>query len=75
MDEFAECRAVLHESCGAIGRDPAEITCSALTSYTSEDELRTAVAAMAAADVDLVIVGIPKTEPPAVIETVAQALT
>ena len=41
MAEFAECRAVLHDSCAAIGRDPAEITCSALTSYTSDDELRT----------------------------------
>jgi len=74
MAEFAECRAVLHDSCAAIGRDPAEITCSALTNYTSDDELRTAVAAMATAGVDLVIVGIPKAESPTVIETVARAL-
>jgi alkanesulfonate monooxygenase SsuD/methylene tetrahydromethanopterin reductase-like flavin-dependent oxidoreductase (luciferase family) len=74
MAEFAECRAVLHESCAAIGRDPAEITCSALTSYSSDDELRAAVAAMATAGVDLVIVGIPKAEPATVIETVARAL-
>jgi alkanesulfonate monooxygenase SsuD/methylene tetrahydromethanopterin reductase-like flavin-dependent oxidoreductase (luciferase family) len=74
MAEFAECRAVLHESCAAIGRDPAEITRSARTSYTSDDELRTAVAEMATTGVDLVIVGIPKAEPPTVIETVARAL-
>jgi alkanesulfonate monooxygenase SsuD/methylene tetrahydromethanopterin reductase-like flavin-dependent oxidoreductase (luciferase family) len=75
MAEFAECREVLHESCVAIGRDPAEITCSALASYTGDvDELRTAVAAAETAGVDLVIVGIPKAEPPTVIERIANAL-
>jgi alkanesulfonate monooxygenase SsuD/methylene tetrahydromethanopterin reductase-like flavin-dependent oxidoreductase (luciferase family) len=74
MAEFAECRTVLYEACAAIGRDPTAITCSALTSYTSDDELRTAVDALASAGVDLVIIGIPKTEPPTVIETVARAL-
>ena len=75
MAEFVECRTVLHTSCAAIGRDPAEITCSTLASYTgNDDELRATVAAMAAAGADLVIVSIPKTEPPTAIERIAEAL-
>ena len=38
-------------------------------------EGRADVAAMEAAHVDLVIVGIPKNEPPSVIDRIAQALT
>jgi F420-dependent oxidoreductase-like protein len=76
MTEFAECRTVLHDSCAAIGRDPAEITCSTLARYTGgDDELRADVAAMTTAGVDLVIVGIPKTDPPSVIDRIAAALT
>jgi alkanesulfonate monooxygenase SsuD/methylene tetrahydromethanopterin reductase-like flavin-dependent oxidoreductase (luciferase family) len=75
MVEFAECRAVLRDSCAAIGRDPAEITCSTLARYTgNDDELRADVASMDAVGVDLVIVGIPKSEPPTVIERIAGAL-
>ena len=76
LNEFAECRTVLHDSCAAIGRDPAEITCSMLARYEGDgDALRADVAAMEAAGVDLMIVSIPKSEPPAVIERVADAVS
>lgn len=76
LAEFAECREVLHESCAAIGRDPAEITRSMLARYTGDDDaLRADVAAMDVASVDLIIVGIPKNEPPSVIDSIAAALT
>jgi len=74
MSEFAECRRVLHESCAAIGRGPAEITCSALPRYTGDDDaFASEVAAMAAAGVDLVIVSVPKSSSPAVMEQIAAA--
>jgi alkanesulfonate monooxygenase SsuD/methylene tetrahydromethanopterin reductase-like flavin-dependent oxidoreductase (luciferase family) len=76
MAEFAECRTVLHESCAAIGRDPAEITCSTLARYTGDDdELRADIGVMADAGVDLVIIGIPKTEPPSVIDRIAATIS
>jgi F420-dependent oxidoreductase-like protein len=76
LAEFAECRTVLHESCAAIGRDPREITCSTLARYEGDDDtFRTNVAAMEAAGADLVIVSVPKASPPAVMETIAAALT
>ena len=72
--EFADCKAVLHESCAAIGRDPGEITCSALARYDGGDSaLRANLAAMHAARVDLVIVSVPKSAPPAVMEQIAAA--
>jgi hypothetical protein len=47
-----------------------------LARYTGNDEeLRADVASMQAVGVDLVIVGIPKSEPPAVIERIAGAIT
>jgi len=75
MAEFRACRTVLHESCAAIGRDPGEITCSTLARYDGNDDaLRTTVAAMEAAGADLVIVSVPKNEPPSVIDKIANAL-
>jgi F420-dependent oxidoreductase-like protein len=75
LTEFAECRKVLHDSCDSIGRDPTEITCSMLARYEGDDDaLRASVAAMQSADVDLAIVSIPKSEPPTVIERVAEAI-
>lgn len=70
---FAECRAILHQRCADIGRDPSEITCSALVRFgNEEDRLREDVAAMAEADADLVILSVPKSEQPAVIERMAE---
>jgi hypothetical protein len=67
---------VLHDSCEAIGRDPAEITCSMLARYDGDDDaLRASVAAMQSADVDLAIVSIPKSEPPTVIERIAETIS
>ena len=75
LAEFAECRAVLHDSCAAIGRDPDDITCSAIARYDGDDDtLRTSLEAFGTAGVDLVIVSIPKSEPPTVIERVAEVI-
>jgi alkanesulfonate monooxygenase SsuD/methylene tetrahydromethanopterin reductase-like flavin-dependent oxidoreductase (luciferase family) len=75
LNEFAECRTVLRDSCAAIGRDPDEITCSMLMRYEGDDDaIRNNVAAMEAALVDLVIVTVPKSEPPTVIERIAEAI-
>jgi len=75
MSEFTACRTVLHDSCATIGRDPGEITCSTLARYDGNDDaLRSSVAAMEAAGADLVIVSVPKNEPPSVINRIADAL-
>ena len=74
MTEFAECRNVLHESCVKIGRDPAEITCSALPRYAGDDDAFVSeVKTMEAAGVELVIVSVPKSAPPTVMEQIAAA--
>jgi len=69
--EFTACQAVLHEQCELIGRDPAEITCSALLRYTDADAFRRDVEALGTAGVDLGIVSLPKAARPAVIEEIA----
>ena len=73
---FSECRRVLHEACVAIGRDPSEITCSALVRYDdgADDAIRGAVRELEAAGADLAIVSIKKTDPPDTIAHVAAAL-
>ena len=72
---FTECRQVLHDACGRIGRDPTEITCSALVRYDGDlDVMRRGIDDVAAAGADLVILSIRKTDPPATIATVAAAL-
>jgi F420-dependent oxidoreductase-like protein len=74
-DEFAELRGVLHEACASIGRDAAEITCSCLIRYDSNDvALRARVASMEVAGADLSIISLPKSEPPSVVERVAAAI-
>ena len=74
--EFTECRRVLHDACAAIGRDPAEITCSALVRYDdgADDAIRRALAAVEAAGADLAIISIKKTDPPGTIAKAAAAL-
>ena len=74
--ELAELREVLHGECARLGRDPAEITCSAIVRFDGDTgALRDSAAAMGAAGADLAIVSVPKGEPPSVIEAIAAALT
>jgi F420-dependent oxidoreductase-like protein len=73
---FAECRDVLHAACAAIGRDPAEITCSATMRYEGDaDGLTSAIDSFEREGCDLAIVGLPKTSPPSVIEDVAEVIS
>lgn len=71
--DFAECKQVLVDACTAIGRDPGEITCSTTMRYDDDDAFRRNVAAMADAGAQLVIVSVPKPEPPSVIDRIAAA--
>jgi F420-dependent oxidoreductase-like protein len=73
--EFSECKAVLHETCATIGRDPGEIECSVILRYENDDDaLRRAVDTMTEAGADIGIVSVPKAEAPAVIETIAAGI-
>jgi F420-dependent oxidoreductase-like protein len=74
--EFVECRDVLYQNCADIGRDPSEITCSAIARFDGDAAaLRRDVDALAAVDVELVIVSVPKSAPPSVVDDIATALT
>jgi len=73
--EFAECRGVLHRTCAQIGRDPGEITCSALVRYEADDaEFRAALDAMGDAGADLAIISVPKSAEPEVVEHLAEVV-
>jgi F420-dependent oxidoreductase-like protein len=73
--ELAELRAVLHDECARIGRDPSEITCSALVRYDGDAaRLRADAARVQEAGADLAIVSVPKDRPPSAIETIADIL-
>jgi F420-dependent oxidoreductase-like protein len=72
--QFAELRALLHDHCGRIGRDPGEITCSALLRYSTADRLLDDATTMSAAGCDLALIALPKTAPPAVVDDIAAAL-
>lgn len=75
-DEFARLLAALHESCEAIGRDPAEITTSGLLRYAgSTDDLLRQADAMEAVGMQLGMVALPKTEPPSIVDEIAAALS
>jgi len=74
MAEFKECKNVLDEACAAIGRDPSEITCSAVARYGGDDTaFRAELASMETAGVELAIISVPKTAPPSVVEKIAAA--
>jgi F420-dependent oxidoreductase-like protein len=73
---FAECRAVLHEACVQIGRDPAEITCSTTIRYEGDgDAMCREIGRMEEAGSDLSIISVPKTQPPSVVEDIAGILS
>lgn len=75
VDQFTECRHVLHEACATIGRDPTEITCSVLLRYTGDGEqLRADAAAFESVGADLGIVSLPKHLPASCVDDVAVAL-
>ena len=76
-DDWVEKHAVLQQRCAEIGRDPAEITCSANIRYAAGDDLG-ALADRAAAygdvGVDLVVVGIVAPHDAKLVEPIANAL-
>ena len=76
-DDWVEKHAVLQQRCDEIGRDPAEITCSANIRYAAGDDLG-ALADRAAAygevGVDLVVVGIVAPHDAKLVEPIANAL-
>jgi F420-dependent oxidoreductase-like protein len=72
---FATCSRVLHESCAAIGRDPAEITCSTIMRWTGDAAgFRREAELMAAVGAELAIVSLPKSAPPSIVNDIATAL-
>ena len=73
---FSECRAILHDTCAAIERDPAEITCSATLRYEGDaDAILKVLDELEQVGCELAIVGLPKTSPPSVVESVAETLS
>lgn len=74
IDEFAACRAVLHDACTAIGRDPGEITCSVLLRWSTPEQLAADSARFESAGADLGIVSVPKTAPAGVIDEIGRAV-
>lgn len=74
-EEFADLRGVLHDACGAIGRDPAEITCSVIVRFEQgPEQLVDDVRSFESVGADLAIVSLPKHEPPAIVDDAAAAL-
>lgn len=70
-------RAVLHEACAAIGRDPAEITVSQHHFYSHEQGPQACAegaAALADAGLDLAIIYLPPPHDASVLEPLAEAL-
>jgi F420-dependent oxidoreductase-like protein len=71
---FAECRAVLHNACAAIDRDPSEITTSVLLRYTDGDALRRDADSFEQVGAHLGIISLPKSAPPSVVNEIAAIL-
>ncbi len=75
--EWLELKGVLLAHCAELGRDPAEITCSANIRLDSADDIEQAVASAAAyrdAGADMVVVGLPEGAPPALLDPLASHL-
>ena len=74
-DDFRRRHKVFLDACAEIGRDPDEIMISTIVRYEGDLEAMVREAeAFAEAGVHMGIVSIPKTESPAIIEDVAEAL-
>lgn len=75
VNEFTEARRVLHESCQQLGRDPAEITCSALVRFGGDtDAMHRTIDTFESAGADLVIISVAKTLPPDAVASIADAI-
>ena len=75
--KFAHKRAVLHEHCEAVGRDPAEITVSAHVRLSPNLDYRKAVdyaGALSTTGLDLAIILLPPPYDPAVLERMAETI-
>jgi F420-dependent oxidoreductase-like protein len=75
--EWASLRETLLEHCAALGRDPAEITCSANVRISGPDGLAEAAqtaAAYASAGAGLVIMNLPLDAGPGILAPLAEAL-
>lgn len=73
--EFGELRQVLAGLCADYGRSIDELTCSALVRYDGDDDVfRAEVARLGDVGAGLVIVSLPKSAPPTVINDVAAAI-
>jgi len=76
-DDWLDLKQVLVSHCEAIGRDPAEITCSVNVRMNSDDDLDAVVetsAAFAQAGADLAVVGLPLHANPDVLGKLADRL-
>ena len=75
-ERFAECRAVLHEACARIGRDPSEITCSTTIRFDGDlDAMRRDIENLERAGSELSIISVPKARPPSVVEEIADVVS
>ncbi len=77
VPEWLDLKAALAGHCAAIGRDPAEITCSVnlrLESPGQAGEVAEQAAAFREAGADMVVVGLPLGAGPGVLEPLADAL-
>jgi F420-dependent oxidoreductase-like protein len=73
---FATCLKVLQDACAAIGRDPAEITCSTVMRWSGDaSAFRAEVEAMEAVGAEAAIVSLPKSAPPSIINDIAAAIS
>jgi F420-dependent oxidoreductase-like protein len=75
--EWASLKQTLVEHCGALGRDPAEITCSVNVRVEGTDGVKQAAglaAAYADAGADLAIMNLPLAADPAILAPLADAL-
>ena len=74
--EFTEARQVLHEACEQLGRDPSEITCSALVRFSGDTgTMQRNIDTFDSAGADLAIISLPKSAPPQVVVEIAAAVS
>jgi F420-dependent oxidoreductase-like protein len=76
LEQYTELKGVLAEHCAAIGRDPAEITCSCLLRWdgTDLDALLSTVTQWRDAGAELAVIGLPTHCKPELLPAMAEAL-